>query len=341
MNDRLLKALAREPTDATPVWIMRQAGRYLPEYREIRKRHELFEMMTTPEIAARATLLPVERFDLDAAVLFSDLSLPLIASGLDVRIEPEVGPVIGDPVRSPDDVDLLRIVDVERDLGFVFEEVRILRKELRVPLVGFAGAPFTLATYAIEGRGGRDMAKTREFMVKYPAAWARLMSYYSDLVSRFLLAQAGAGAGAVQLFDSWVGVLSPETYRRQVLPHSRAVFAALAAARVPSIHFGTGNPELYPLMREAGGDCIGIDWRIGLDEAWKRVGHDVAIQGNLDPVAMLGDAGHVEAKAREVLERAAGRPGHVFNLGHGILPATPVENVEKIIETVHSWRPPQ
>lgn len=335
MDDRLLRALARKPVDRTPVWFMRQAGRYLPEYRALREQHALFDIMRTPDLAARVTLLPVERFSFDAAVLFSDLSLPLLAAGLELTIEPDQGPVLSSPIRSPEDVGRLKPVALDRDLGFVFEQVRLCRERLDVPLIGFAGAPFTLATYAVEGRGGRDLAQTRAFMVRHPEAWDKLLGFFADLVGRFLVAQHRAGAGAVQLFDSWVGVLNAGAYSRHVLSHSRRVFSVLREAGVPSIHFGTGNPELYPLLREAGGDAISIDWRLPLDAAWERIGPDVAIQGNLDPAALLASPREAVDAAREVLARAGGRPGHIFNLGHGVMPATPPEVVAEVVEEVH------
>ncbi|HVL86558.1 MAG TPA: uroporphyrinogen decarboxylase [Candidatus Thermoplasmatota archaeon] len=338
MNDRLLRALSRKPVDATPVWFMRQAGRYLPEYRELRAKHDLFAMMRTPELSAEATLLPVRRYDFDAAVMFSDISLPLMTAGLSVTIEPNQGPILANPVRTPEDVSRLQPVHLQRDLGFVFDTIRILRKELDVPLVGFAGAPFTLATYAIEGKGGRDMATTRAFAVKHPHAFADLLAYFSDVVARFLVEQHRAGAQAVQLFDSWAGVLNERTYREHVLPHTAPIFMTLKEEACPTIHFGTGNPALHRAMREAGGDCVSVDWRTGLDEAWSAIGHDRAIQGNLDPADLMGPAETAVSAAENVLRRAGGRPGHVFNLGHGIFPATPVDNVEAVIETVHRWK---
>jgi uroporphyrinogen decarboxylase len=333
-----LRALRREPVRRRPIWIMRQAGRYLPEYRAARRGRDLFDLMRDPEAAAEITLLPLRRFDLDAAVMFSDLTLPLMAAGLDLRIEENVGPIISNPVRRPEDVSRLKPFRAAEKLPYVLEEIRLLRQQLTVPLIAFAGGPFTLATYAIEGGPSKDMARTRAFLQQEPAAWAELMAFFSGLVGDYLVDQVRAGAQAVQIFDSWNGVLAPQLYRQHVLQPTRQIFDRVQREGVPSIHFGTGNPELLPLMAEAGGDAIGVDWRIPLDRAWERIGYQRAIQGNLEPAALLAPREQALAQARDVLERAGSRPGHIFNLGHGIQQGTSPEMVEALVEFVHAWR---
>ena len=336
MDDRFLRACRREPVDATPVWFMRQAGRYLPEYRALRDGRDILEMCRTPELAVEATLQPLRRMPLDAAILFSDIMVPVAAVGADVRIEPGVGPVVGDPIRSAADVDrVLRPLAPDADVPFVLEAIRLLRKELSVPLIGFAGAPFTLASYLIEGGPSRDHERTKAFMHTEGEAWDRLMTVLAASVVAYLRAQVEAGAQAVQVFDSWAGALDPEDYRVFVLPAARTIFAGLADLEIPMVHFGVGTGELLTLMRDAGADVIGVDWRVPLNEAWERVGFDVAVQGNLDPAVCLGPWDAVEAKALGVLRRAAGRPGHVFNLGHGVLPGTPPETLERLVDLVH------
>jgi uroporphyrinogen decarboxylase len=336
VNDRFLRACRREPVDATPVWFMRQAGRYLPEYRALRAERDILEMCRTPELAVEATLQPLRRMPLDAAILFSDIMVPIAAMGADVRVDPGVGPLVGDPIRSAADVDrVLRPLEPDADVPFVMEAVRLLRKELSVPLVGFAGAPFTLASYLIEGGPSRNHERTKAFMHAERDGWDRLMAVLSASVLAYLRAQIDAGAQAVQVFDSWAGALDPEDYGVFVLPASRAVFGGLAGLGVPMIHFGVGTGELLRLMREAGADVVGVDWRVPLNEAWERVGFDVAVQGNLDPAVCLAPWEAVEAKALGVLRRAGGRAGHVFNLGHGVLPGTPPETLERLVDLVH------
>lgn len=329
---RLLRALRREPVDRTPVWFMRQAGRYMAAYREIRRRHTILEICRTPELAAEVTLQPVRRFpDLDAAIIFSDILLLVEPMGIRVEFVRSEGPVILNPVASERDVEALRPVEPERDLGPVLEAIRWVKREIRVPLLGFAGAPFTLASYLVEGGPSEDYARTRALMAS--SVWPRLMEKLADAVSAHLRAQAAAGADAVQLFDSWVGVLSPEEYRRHVLPYSKRILSSLP---VPSIHFGTRTWNLLELMREAGGDALGVDWRRPIDEVWARLGDGVAVQGNLDPQALLGSREEALRRTDEVLARAAGRRGHIFNLGHGILPETPEDNVAAVLERVHA-----
>jgi uroporphyrinogen decarboxylase len=331
----LLRACRREPVERTPVWLMRQAGRYLPEYRAVRDRVGFLELCKTPRLSAEVMIATVERLGVDAAIIFSDL-LPLLEPlGFDLEFTAGEGPVIHNPVRAPADLARVReLVDVDR-VGFVMDVVRATRAGLddSIPVIGFAGAPFTLAGYCIEGGTSKAWLHTKEFMYRHESAWHDLLALVARAVSRYLVAQLDAGAQLVQLFDSWVGCLGPDDYRRYVLPHSRAAIAA-AAARAPVIHFATGNPALLPLLAEAGGSVIGVDWRIDLDEAWEKVGPDRAVQGNLDPTVLLADRDTVRRRVQEVLARAGGRPGHIFNLGHGVLPQTPVENVLELVAAV-------
>jgi uroporphyrinogen decarboxylase len=338
-NDRFLKACRLEPTDCTPVWLMRQAGRFMAVYRKIRERHTLHEMFKTPEIAAAVTLQPVTAFELDAAIVFADILLPLEGMGMPLEFAEKEGPRIGNPVRTAEDVAALEIRDPEETLGYVLETIRLVRAEIdgRIPLIGFAGAPFTLASYAIEG-AARNFLRTKGMMYEAPELWHQLMEKLSRIVASFLLAQVRAGAQVVQLFDSWVGCLSPADYRNFVLPHTRKIFEALKDAGIRSIHFGTSTADLLPWMREAGGDVIGVDWRTYLDDAWARVGSGVGVQGNLDPVTLLAPETIFLDRARDVLERAGGRRGHIFNLGHGVLPTTPEDSVRALIDFVHSPR---
>jgi uroporphyrinogen decarboxylase len=336
MNDRFLKACRREPVDCTPVWFMRQAGRYMPEYQAVRARHSLLEVCKTPELAAQITLQPIDRFPLDAAIIFADILLPLEPLGLQIAFSEGEGPIIGNPIRDRAAVERLRITDGD-ELRYVEEAIRQARRALegKVPLIGFAGAPFTLASYAIEGGGSRNFVTTKRFMYHEPEAWHRLMDKLARVVTGYLRRQIHAGVQAVQLFDSWVGCLSPADYAEYVLPHVQLIFEGLAGERVPTIHFGTGTAGLLKLMREAGGTVLGVDWRIHLDEAWTLVGDDVAVQGNLEPAALLAPLHEIERRVEEILRRAAGRPGHIFNLGHGVLPDTPVEHVAACAELVH------
>jgi uroporphyrinogen decarboxylase len=316
---------------------MRQAGRYMAEYRAIRARHTILEICSRPEVAAEVTMQPVRALGVDAAILFADILLPLAPMGLKLEFASGEGPVIHNPVRSSSDVAALRPVDARDSLGPVLEAVRLVRRELdgRVPLIGFGGAPFTLASYAVEGRGSRHYVRTKRLMYSDPETWHALLGKLTQVMAGYLAEQARAGAQALQLFDSWVGCLSPEDYRAFVLPHSRALLQSLHGLGVPVIHFGTGTATLLEAMREAGGDVIGLDWRIPLDEGWRRAGHDRAVQGNLDPVALFAPRPALERQVRSVLERAAGRPGHIFNLGHGILPETPVDQVRAVVDMVH------
>jgi uroporphyrinogen decarboxylase len=316
---------------------MRQAGRYLPEYRTLRERHSLLDLCHTPELAAQITLQPVERLGVDAAILFADILLPFEPLGLGLSFAAGEGPQIARPIAATADVERLPPVDPETDLGYVLEAVRLVRRALPagVALIGFAGAPFTLASYAIEGGATRDFTKTKAFMHQAPDAWHLLLSTLGDLVGRFLAAQARAGAQALQLFDSWVGCLSPQDYRTYVLPHSRRAVALAAGAGVAVIHFGTGTAPFLEDFAAAGGDVVSVDWRTPLDDAWRRIGESRAIQGNLDPAALLAPAAERDRQVRDVLARAGGRPGHIFNLGHGVLPETDVGAVRAVVELVH------
>lgn len=336
MNDRFLKACRREPVDCTPVWFMRQAGRYMAEYRAIRAKHSILEVCKTPELAAQVTLQPIDRFPLDAAIIFADILLPLEAMGLSLEFAEGEGPVIHNPVRDRAAVDRLQVTDGE-ELAYVAEAIRQARRMLagKVPLIGFAGAPFTLASYAIEGGSSRNYILTKQMMYREPETWHRLLDKLARMVTGYLRRQVRAGAQAIQLFDSWVGCLSPNDYAEYVLPHVQLIFEGLKQEAVPLIHFGTGTGSLLGLMRQAGGDVIGLDWRIPLDEGWKAVGHDRAVQGNLDPVALFAPRHEIERRVEDILRRAGGRPGHIFNLGHGILPNTPLESVEAAAELVH------
>jgi uroporphyrinogen decarboxylase len=336
MNDRFLKACRRQPVDCTPVWFMRQAGRYMREYQAVRAKHSILDVCKTPDLAAQVTLQPIDRFPLDAAIIFADILLPLEPMGLNVSFLEGEGPVIGNPVRDRATVERLRVTDGE-ELRYVEDAIKQARKALagRVPLIGFAGAPFTLASYAIEGGGSKNFIATKQFMYREAQAWHKLMDKLARVVTGYLRRQIRAGAQAVQLFDSWVGCLSPGDYAEYVLPHVQLIFEGLKPEGVPLIHFGTGTATLLKLMREAGGDVIGLDWRVQLDEAWATIGYDVAIQGNLDPVLLFAPLHEIERRVEDILRRAAGRPGHVFNLGHGILPNTPVEHVAAAVELVH------
>ena len=336
MNDRFLKACRREPVDCTPVWFMRQAGRYMAEYRSLRAKYSMLALCKTSELAAQVTLQPIHRFPVDAAIIFADILLPLEAMGLNLEFAEGEGPVIHNPVRERADVERLKAID-GAELEYVAEAIRQTRHALRgrVPLIGFAGAPFTLASYAIEGGGSRNYVLTKSMMYREPDAWHLLMDKLARVVTGYLRRQIRAGAQAIQLFDSWVGCLSAGDYAEYVKPHVQLIFEGLKREAVPMIHFGTGTAALLRLMREAGGDVIGVDWRIHLDDAWAMIGHDCAVQGNLDPVALYAPLHEIERRVEDILRRAAGRNGHIFNLGHGILPTTPIEHVEAAVNMVH------
>jgi uroporphyrinogen decarboxylase len=332
----MMRACRREPAAYTPIWLMRQAGRYLPEYRRVRDRHSFLEMCRHPELAAEVTLTAVERLGVDAAIIFADILLPLLPMGVGLRYEAGDGPIVERPLRTPTDLRTLPKVAVAESLSFVADAIRIVRQALsnRTPLIGFAGAPFTLASYLVEGGASRQYQATKTLMYSDPALWHQIMELLAGMTAEYLKLQIEAGADVVQLFDSWVGNLGPDDYRRFVLPYTRRVIAAMPAG-VPVIHFGTVTGTLLELMREAGGDVIGLDWRVDLAEAWHRLGPKVGVQGNLDPVALFAEIPEIKRRAREILDRAGGRAGHIFNLGHGILPETPVDHVVALVDMVH------
>lgn len=339
-NSRFLRACRREDVDATPVWFMRQAGRALPEYRAIRERYSFMEVCYQPELCTEVTIQPVQRLGVDAAIMFADIMTPLIATGVGVELVDNVGPVIANPIKSLHDVERIRALEPEQDIPYIIASVKMLKQELgATPLIGFAGAPFTLAAYLIEGKGSKNFLKTKAMMYGAPDVWHALMGRLADLTISYLRTKAVAGVDALQLFDSWVGCLGPDDYATFVQPHtSRIIKAVREDVDLPFIHFGTNTATLLPLMKHDGGTVIGADWRIHLDEAWALIGSDYAIQGNLDPAVLLGPWEHVRTQAAAVLDRAAGRPGHIFNLGHGIHPQTPVDNLERLVEFVHTYQ---
>ena len=334
---RFLTACRGGTPDATPVWFMRQAGRSLPEYRRLRERHDILEMCRTPELAAEVTMQPVRRLGVDAAILFSDIMVPLLGMGLEIDIKPNVGPVVSSPIRSIADIERLGSFEPAEDVGFVLETIRLLKRELGVPLIGFAGAPFTLASYLIEGGPSKDHRATKSFMYGEPEAWNKLMDRLAEATLKYLRAQIDAGVDAVQLFDSWAGHLAPSDYERYVLPTSRSILSGLEGT-VPRIHFGVGTGQLLELMTDAGADVMGIDWRVRLDDGRRRLGDDVVLQGNLDPAVCLAPWEVIEQQALDVLGRLGGRK-HIFNLGHGVLPETDPDALVRLVELVHEWSP--
>jgi uroporphyrinogen decarboxylase len=334
-DGRILRAFRRLPVDATPVWLMRQAGRSLPEYRRLRERYSLTEIVAQPELCAEVTLQPVRRLGVDAAVMFADIMLPVQGMGVEVQLVEDVGPVIARPVRSREAVEALGEPEGEEAAPQVIEAVRHVVAISPVPVIGFCGGPFTLASYLVEGRPSRDHALVKAFMYREPESFDRLLGKLATVMGRYLAAQVAAGVDAVQLFDSWVGALSVEDYEERVAPHTRAVFTALAPLGVPRIHFGTGTAGLLEAIVATGPDVVGLDWRIPLDVGWRRIGLDRGVQGNLDPAVLLGPVSLVRRRVEEILRRAGGRPGHVFNLGHGVLPETPLENLHALVEAVH------
>jgi uroporphyrinogen decarboxylase len=331
-----LAACRREKVPYTPVWLMRQAGRYMEEYRKLRAQYGFLELCKRPDLAAEITVTPVERLGLDAAILFADILLILEPMGVGLEYSKGDGPVIQHPVRSDKEIDNLQDFDPQDELSFVYEAVTKIRKALndRVPLIGFAGAPFTLASYLIEGAGSRNYIHTKQLYYSAPEAWDRLMRRLSETIVKYLNCQITAGAQAVQIFDSWAGCLTPDDYEKFVLPYTRATIDGITR-NIPVIHFSTGTAGLLKQIRLAGGDVIGLDWRINLDVGWATVGHDMAVQGNLDPAALFAPPREIANRVADVLRRAEGRPGHIFNLGHGILPETPVENVKAMVQVVH------
>jgi len=335
---RFLDAARLRPVDVTPVWLMRQAGRSLPEYRKLRERWTLVDIVAQPELCAEVTLQPVRRLGVDAAVMFADIMLPLRGMGVEFELVENVGPVIARPIASASDIDRLIVPPGEEAAPQVIAAVRQVVAQSPVPVIAFSGAPFTLASYLIEGRPSRDFSRVKAFMYSEPEAFDSLLAKLSETMAGYLRAQVDAGASAVQLFDSWVGALAVDDYEARVLPHTRSIFDALLTAGVPRIHFGTDTAALLESIASTGPDIVSLDWRVPLDAGWRRVGHDRGIQGNLDPAVLLGPPELVRERARDILRRAGGRPGHIFNLGHGVLPSTPVENLQLLVETVHEWR---
>lgn len=334
-NNSFLLTCSREPVPFTPVWIMRQAGRYMKEYRALKEKYSFLELCKTPDLATEITLMPIDQVGVDAAIIFADILLPLEGMGIDFGFS-DKGPAIHTPLRDEKDVQKVRIINPAEDVPYLLEAIKQVQQELqgKVPLLGFSGAPFTLASYIIEGGHSRDFILTKSFMHKNPEAWHNLMDKLASVVVRYIKSQIEAGVDAFQLFDSWVGCLSPFDYRDFVLPYSRRVFQEVGH-KVPSIHFSVNSSTLLPLMRQAGGDVIGVDWRIELGEAWEKIGYDVGIQGNLDPTALFAPTQKIRESVREILAAAQNRPGHIFNLGHGVLPTTPIDNVKFMVDAVH------
>jgi uroporphyrinogen decarboxylase len=340
MNSRFLDACRRRPTDVRPVWFMRQAGRYMKQYRDIRSKNGILDICKRPDLAAAVTLQPVEVLDVDAAIIFADLLLPVEPMGLKLRFATGEGPIIDNPVRTSNDVDSLSISNTD-DLGYVGEAIQQVVRALagRVPVIGFVGAPFTMASYMIEGGPSRTFLKTKSMMYRDETLWRRLMGKLVDVLGAFAVLQVTAGARIIQVFDSWVGALGPDDYVRYVAPYSRALIERIRAAGVPAIHFGTGAAGFFRELHAAGGDVMGVDWRINIDQAWMDISYRSAIQGNLDPAVLMAPLPELKARIHELLKRTGTRPGHIFNLGHGILPETPVENVKACVEIVRDFRP--
>ncbi|MBI5563009.1 MAG: uroporphyrinogen decarboxylase [Deltaproteobacteria bacterium] len=337
-NDLFSKACKRQPTAYTPVWLMRQAGRYMKEYMAIRERHTFLEMCRTPEIACEVTMQPVRAFEIDAAIIFADILLPLPGMGINLEFAKGEGPVIANPVRTRAAIDAVRLINPEQDVPYLLRAIKMVKAELngKVPLIGFSGAPFTLASYIIEGEGSRNYVHAKTLMYSDPGAWAALMDKISDVIIAYLNAQIDAGAEVVQLFDSWVGCLSPGDFEKYALPYTKKVIAGIKKT-VPVINFGTNTGTYLHLVKQGGGDVIGVDWRVRLDEAWRTIGYDRAIQGNLDPVVLFGPVSEIRRRVKEIIAMAEGRPGHIFNLGHGIVLGTPVDNVRAVVDAVHEF----
>lgn len=339
-NYRFIRACYRQEVDRTPIWLMRQAGRYMAEYRKLREKYGILDLIKTPELAMEVTLQPIQAFDLDAAIIFADILPPLEGMGLRLEFAKGEGPIIHNPVRTVQDVENLLTPDPREALPFTLEAIRLTRQELDsrgIPLIGFSGAPFTLASYAVEGGSSKNKVYLKSLMYSEPAAWDKLMSKLATIAGNYLLAQAQAGAQALQLFDSWVGELSPDDYRAYVQPYSKRALEIASQANVPLIHFGTDTNGMLIDIRDAGGHVIGVDWRIDIDVAAKILGDEVAIQGNLDPVALYAPWDELKIRAQAVLDKMQGRKGHIFNLGHGILPTTPLDNVKRLVDFVHEY----
>ena len=340
MNSRFLDACRRRPTDVRPVWFMRQAGRYMKQYRDVRAHHSILEICKRPDLAAQVTLQPVEILDVDAAIIFADLLLPVEPMGLKLEFVEGKGPVIENPVRNSSDVDSLSISNTD-ELGYVGEAIQMTVKALagRVPLIGFVGAPFTMASYMIEGGPSKTFLRTKQMMYRDETLWRRLMGKLVDVLGPFALLQVAAGARVIQVFDSWIGALGSDDYVRYVQPYSRALIERIRSAGVPVIHFGTGTGGYFRELHAAGGDVIGVDWRINIDQAWMDMSYRAAIQGNLDPAVLMAPLPELKQRVHELLKRTGTRPGHIFNTGHGIMPETPVENVKAVVQMVREFRP--
>ncbi|MBI5234133.1 MAG: uroporphyrinogen decarboxylase [Deltaproteobacteria bacterium] len=336
INNTFLKAIKREPARHTPVWLMRQAGRYMKEYMAIREKRSFLEMCKTPEIACEVTLQPVDILGVDAAIIFADILLPLEGMGIKLEFGKNEGPIIHNPVRSEKDIKAIRIIEPQEDVPYLLTAIRLVKNELknRVPLIGFSAAPFTLASYIIEGGGSRNYVNTKGLIYSNPNAWQDLMEKVTEILSRYLNAQIDNGADTVQVFDSWVGCLGPDDYRRFVLPYTKKLISSVKKG-TPVINFSTNTGTYLDVVKEAGGDCISIDWRVRLDSAWKTIGPGFAIQGNLDPVVLFAPVSEIKKRTKEILDAAGGRPGHIFNLGHGIIVGTAVDNVKALVDTVH------
>ena len=339
MTSRFLDACRRRPTDVRPVWFMRQAGRYMKQYRDLRLKHGILEICKRPDLAAEVTLQPIEILDVDAAIIFADLLLPVEPMGLKLRFAQGEGPVIDNPVRTSNDIDSLSISNTD-DLGYVGETIQMVSKALagRVPVIGFVGAPFTMASYMIEGGPSRNFLRTKQMMYREETMWRRLMGKLVDVLGAFAVMQVASGARIIQVFDSWVGALGPDDYVRYVAPYSRALIERIRGASVPVIHFGTGAAGFFRELHAAGGDVMGVDWRINIDQAWMDISYRSAVQGNLDPAVLLAPIPELRARIHELLKRTGSRPGHIFNLGHGILPETPVEHVKAAVEIVREFK---
>lgn len=340
MSSRFLDACRRRPTDVRPVWFMRQAGRYMKQYREVRAKNSILEICKRPDLAAQVTLQPIEVLDVDAAIIFADLLLPVEPMGLRLKFVAGEGPVIDNPVRTSHDVDTLSTSNTD-ELGYVGESIKLVSTALagKVPIIGFVGAPFTMASYMIEGGASRNFINTKQLMYKDETLWRRLMGKLVDVLGPFAMLQVAAGARAIQVFDSWVGALGADDYVRYVAPYSRALIERIRSTGVPVIHFGTGAAGYFRELHAAGGDVMGVDWRLNIDQAWMDISYRSAIQGNLDPAALFAPLPELKAKVHELLKRTGTRPGHIFNLGHGILPETPVENVKAVVQMVREFRP--
>lgn len=338
-NDAFLKACRREKAGFTPVWLMRQAGRYMKEYMAIREKHSFLEMCRNPELACEVTLQPIRAFDIDAAIIFADILLPLDGMGINLEFTKGEGPSISNPVRTRKDIDAVKVIKPEQDVPYLLEAIKMVKRELngKVPLIGFSGAPFTLASYIIEGEGSKNYINTKKLMYSDSEGWKILMDKISEVVIVYLEAQIDAGAQVVQLFDSWVGCLGPDDFKTFALPYTKRIIETVSKKGVPVINFGTNTGTYLDLVAQGGGDVIGVDWKVRLDDAWKTIGYNKAIQGNLDPVVLFGPFSEIRKRVKEIIDMAEGRPGHIFNLGHGIILGTPVDNVRAVVDAVHEF----